>query len=1581
MHRREAATAKRNPDYVSRNAKVRDRYDPERMKPNQFKTRERKTEREAPRVGPASKPMMGVRTTKARYMDKELRDVVEAIFDRSMARQYRLDYGDVSFDKLMLLARFFFEKQVFFSTETKAAIALVKIYRSLGAVSHLTLYAFRTEVYKLRGDEARMRALLNDIGPGLLPIAYVNKIVGYDKSGKSIVQKVFLHKIPVNRLREAQLGFEQRQLAKANQLNGPNGSFTGTDDHDIDENAKGKLITLLRENMPAEHRADAHTFLQEETVMHGPDHLPVFEATVTLLIGYNWSSITVISSSNTKKAALRLSYHHLLNRAREMFATLNGSHGSFTNTDDHKGGSADNRDVKKRRVLNSRGTGGGSKVKNDTSGPKPEHLCKFEGCYAPSKYDTFCGRHYDKCCEPGCSTKRPKKTKTSNWKCTKHFDAVAWRATKEKHVKKNPIEEESQPAPSNTGKVDINVVAILQAKLAESAERRAYLHALHLVKQQEEEKVRMMHLRAAQLAERMRIIEQRREQAIIERYNRLNAATTIQQAYRRHRISIKSLARETIASNPIFLNWVTRFVMPRRAFKLMLMERVRRRKRNCFRLIVHRHPGPLVPLNLPPEDSWFVGWTFPAAETPIPQWAIDEFEHLTYVDDPKLMAAERYAELARYSERCVSVGNHATYPVEGWCPGNDVWRLMHYRSITLPIRNPSRPVSIPNLPAFGATNTRYKKYVPTTISIARAGLNQNSVVAEVLARYPEDHLSVFACGGGLISAFVAIGAAKYFDIADVHSSIGAFIKSKVALDPYYDTSCGVSFKDAYEFASSLSLGLAVYRFRGGVYDNVYFRKAAEGWNWVRIVLNPDNTFSLLHDQHATDQGVHVTDDIFRSERVNPYLPLEGLRPSKGLRRMLPFFRTKVSLGDVLHNETDDDVRHLEQRRDRIVAQQTYRELTSRHEFLGFHIGTKKRLILETDFNRGRKNVEQLLATGGNLAGAKLSLGCSREVNTDDSIPHAILGTSKAIDYYAAVCERPVVVRPGEIVAYNKPVNGCALKRLNNIGNNQKLGKSSKTVNHIISIQKLPPPKHNIPVATSPAGVVRHSSGIFGPGSIPVTEPLSIMQAFSLRGMNKDLSLRDEESLEKFVRFSISFLDQFIDQTPLRPEPVEPDCLEVFREHYRGKRPQTNITRIGNDYLAYLSGKRDRKFIRNSAFVKFENSYKASESSEDSVKPRLIMTMSDLMLVECVPLLLLIESWYESPFAQFQVKHMNSSEIADVVSEFMDRPHNVTDYSSFESSIDPYLRRLEEHVLRRLCERNGWTNAWDAYQRHAAGGRILEAHGVKMWIVTRCSGDFWTSFGNGIVNVCLVAYSYHIKNLPGPVRVIAEGDDGVTEQGVMDSAELAKLGMEFSTAEKGSYMGDTDFLRSRWIGNKRYLNVGRCLSVFWVKNGAKLRTSKQKFILRCMGASLYHLSPGHPVLTAIVNRIGKVTAGCNRFKSVGKFYNPWNGSVLDDASSYPRDVIVDESMRTSVELGAPSFPGISRADQRLLERMFESDETMYVGDVFREYEDAAGYCSSSECLDTIQDELRPTDNLRALMALFSSVLKQKPLWVG
>lgn len=674
-----------------------------------------------------------------------------------------------------------------------------------------------------------------------------------------------------------------------------------------------------------------------------------------------------------------------------------------------------------------------------------------------------------------------------------------------------------------------------------------------------------------------------------------------------------------------------------------------------------------------------------------------------------------------------------------------------------------------------------------------------------------------------------------------------------------------------------------------------------------------------------------------------------------------FFRAKYEL------ESNEDVRCLTARRDAVEYQDRFTDcvvMSSYHFDYGlgtiklFDCPTKEHVVSDTLYKNGLHAVEMAASVGTDPSKGIVEIGRQRTVNYPAG-ENVLSGTSEVLMIASAKVSKglPVGPRLRGMVPVAAPPAAANIPNVDVAIENQQVANLLKVVgagmapdcpNYVNKFRvEADPDKQKVPVGVYPIGTL-YSDEPVGPGFYAVTDSMSTLTAFVGRGMTK--SMREDNTVViDFIKQSKEFLNYYIDSVDVNSISRK-TAVQQFAEHYRGKRSAAWIDNKIAEYHRYCSGimtrKERRKYDRHGFFVKFERNEKGGLP-----RPRGIMTMSGRMLIECCPILSVIEAWNHSEFSRFQVKGMTPEEQFKRIMEHTNEAFSVSDYSSYESSIDEMIREIEEYVIKCLLVKVGMTHVWECYLEHAGGKRILHTRWGEFVIGTRCSGDFWTSFGNGIINVCAMRYCALKKGLPF-YKMLAEGDDGLLPTKIPDEAILASLGFKFSSEQRGTQDGDCDFLRKRVVDGKYYLPIGKVLtSILFVKKGHILKKSKQMNILRCMAHSVYHQSPGHPVLTAMVNRIWEETRAYVspvRGEWLKSHFNEYVDVDISDPGL--KRVEVDESMRSVVAEGGHGFPPMPVAIQIELERRFEKDETFFVGHLLDDDDDFAS-CVTSTILDS------------------------------
>jgi hypothetical protein len=511
----------------------------------------------------------------------------------------------------------------------------------------------------------------------------------------------------------------------------------------------------------------------------------------------------------------------------------------------------------------------------------------------------------------------------------------------------------------------------------------------------------------------------------------------------------------------------------------------------------------------------------------------------------------------------------------------------------------------------------------------------------------------------------------------------------------------------------------------------------------------------------------------------------------------------------------------------------------------------------------------------------------------------------------------------------------------------------------------------------------------GCGLMPATCTLTSVAAFA-RAFKKPTQI--QSSIQDFEVWAMANIPRHIDQIQQIVPPENKDRADAYRKVCKSKLSQAQIEQDIEQCEEFLLGRKiDLKLLRASAFVKLENSAKMNgflnirDLSPEfqnhvkqviTVKPRLIMVMPLLMKYLTCQINALFDAWQHDFTTDSSVKRMNMPTVACLMTRLYQHERvSSTDYSNYEASFRDRLKVIIKHFVRLLCERYGYSDTVVPVTSWMyANERELHTNGFIGVLLSRNSGDWDTAAMNNYLNklvlwyvadklgilkrLCVRLFSskagdFMYLHVMHGVSFTTEGDDclhniGYNYASAMETL-IEELGFVFSSATK-SWGPQASFLSKRYVDDKIYLNVGKSMGFLAVKTNVVLKHSKNMAILRCMGMSLNDLSPGHPVLASLVNRIERQTRGYSKFKGIDRYLNPYAGITARGYDSYPRDISVDETMRREVELGGTEMPGIPLRIQYQLEHMFDNDSEMYVGNALDMFEEFRIMCDSWLCFD-------------------------------
>jgi hypothetical protein len=466
---------------------------------------------------------------------------------------------------------------------------------------------------------------------------------------------------------------------------------------------------------------------------------------------------------------------------------------------------------------------------------------------------------------------------------------------------------------------------------------------------------------------------------------------------------------------------------------------------------------------------------------------------------------------------------------------------------------------------------------------------------------------------------------------------------------------------------------------------------------------------------------------------------------------------------------------------------------------------------------------------------------------------------------------------------------------------------------------------------------KSNGGILGPGHICVDKYAAVIGSLRVISANLDV----EPSERGVWRAAATWLCKRMMSCYAASNPEwrhGEDPVERYERVAAGK-PQSVRTKTIAEWRLMMETRTARAkqaAYRRNAFPKDESNF-----AKGQARPRLICPMSPFHALELAATADVADNFHRVPeFSGSHVKHKTTEEVSWMLWNVMDRHKRVTDYSSFEASLNTEGRTLERMFIVAALRYHGENSTANLFEEVTLAEQKLKVKVDNLSLIhtRRCSGDYWTSFGNWTANMMVVFLSYVETGLsyeaswnrifapgcePGTGDVM-EGDDGLAPESLIKAESVSKWGFLVGTSTAGD---QADFLR-KWYPNPPtvsgpVVNILRVMrSCMWLR-GPSLKASRRRFLLRCAGWSAHCLSPGHPVLVALVRLIGRLTLGAVKFKGSERYYGRgWVEPPLDNFDKMC-NLVVNESLRGPVATGrGPEVPGMDVDAQLRIEQALD-----------------------------------------------------------
>lgn len=268
----------------------------------------------------------------------------------------------------------------------------------------------------------------------------------------------------------------------------------------------------------------------------------------------------------------------------------------------------------------------------------------------------------------------------------------------------------------------------------------------------------------------------------------------------------------------------------------------------------------------------------------------------------------------------------------------------------------------------------------------------------------------------------------------------------------------------------------------------------------------------------------------------------------------------------------------------------------------------------------------------------------------------------------------------------------------------------------------------------------------------------------------------------------------------------------------------------------------------------------------------------------------------------------------------------TDFSSFEASFSPELRRAIEHQLYKYILRNNplCLRVMEAYEALACGRKTIRyKHATMVVDGRRLSGEMCTSLGNTWTNFVLLTFCLSPFISPRDMRVLVEGDDGLfaaDPSWKLDFTLFERLGFKVKMVEedKLSEVSFCGLVADEEDGIIITEPLSEIAGFGWTSGQNVFADKNKRDHLLCAKAmSLAYQYQGCPILQSLARLGLRVTRHVHGkivdFIKQERTYNEWERPKLIEAAQ-SMSTILNVPIKLRTRLLMERLYGVTVADQ-------------------------------------------------------------------